>query len=1007
MKTTATGKLTIAYLKKLSRYNFFATAFAIFIATLSLLWMLFHIGGDKDTVLFADYIYALAAIIGGVWACQTAYRTRYGAVQTEPRLQLAWLLMGTGMVINSIGGFYYGYLEYIGQPPFPSLADVFFNLFYPFTFIGLLLIPTTFRFRMRTALDALIAALCLLGVSWFFVIGPLYFANVRQATTFPAVLTLITSLSYPCEDLVILLALLLLIQRGIEPVLRFALLLFGVGFLFETWADAAYAYTNGIFHMYQTGTPYIDPFWIMAYLLQGLAGLYMYTAIVRRTYTARIKQGEAAPYVEEAAYIPSETSLNAWQRFQSLLVYIPLTLMLGLMVYGEATHDDAIADSLTMLTALTGTLVATRYFLATRENEKLLRERERRRQESDRLHHIMTQLAQALDIDYLRERIVSMAISELGFDSAMLLLVEDLDHPHNHLPHLLVTATSISTNTVSWRLQGDNALYRTYLLGKECELDWQAHQFDLPTEIQTWQQGYHIPVMVFFPLSYQGKLLGSLGVSRRSAPPLCPYDISVMRAYTEQATALIEHAHLYQEAHEHETFARAMINIATRLNAAVVEPAEISQLICEEAATALRADYVLFYVSGGNGQLMPLATYIADPEPGASPQDWPTIYPYEYEAQTVNSLQPVILYVQQPQVTGPLSMPDLVTPAMALSAPTQSMYPVPVGSRELRRYRAPTLREHLARHYVHTAILAPLVARGDPVGLLIFARAHHAGAGDRRAFDQSDLSQAQDFAEQAGVAFTNAQLYQRVRADHKRLQELDQLKDQFMTTASHELRTPLTAVQGYIELMAQYGDALPPDQRNEFLQKARRGCEELVVLLGNVMDASRLEVEAGIKPALMQRVSVREMIDNVILLIEPHLTQEQREVRMQIPSNLHVYADPVRLRQVLMNISTNALKYSPVGTSIGFSARASLDRSPYVIISVSDKGKGIRPQDQKLLFQRFVRLESDINSPVRGSGLGLYISRRLVEAMGGKIWIESRGVAGEGSTFHIQLPIAY
>ena len=77
-----------------------------------------------------------------------------------------------------------------------------------------------------------------------------------------------------------------------------------------------------------------------------------------------------------------------------------------------------------------------------------------------------------------------------------------------------------------------------------------------------------------------------------------------------------------------------------------------------------------------------------------------------------------------------------------------------------------------------------------------------------------------------------------------------------------------------------------------------------------------------------------------------------------------------------------------------------------MIISITDRGKGIAPEDHAQLFQRFVRLESDLNSPVRGSGLGLYISRRLVEAMGGKIWIESRGIPGEGSTFHIQLPLA-
>ena len=250
------------------------------------------------------------------------------------------------------------------------------------------------------------------------------------------------------------------------------------------------------------------------------------------------------------------------------------------------------------------------------------------------------------------------------------------------------------------------------------------------------------------------------------------------------------------------------------------------------------------------------------------------------------------------------------------------------------------------------------------------------------------------------------QLYQQLQAAHQHLRELDQLKDQFLMTASHELRTPLTSVQGYLALMSQFHDQLPPEKHWEYLQKAQRSCEILVMLLSNVMDASRLEVDADICPAQFESVSVHDMIQSVMNLIEPHVTQEQREVHFHVPPRLQVRADTGCLRQVLLNISMNALKYSPPRTSIAFSAQVVTDSSSDVVISVTDKGKGIAPYDQARLFKRFVRLESDINSPVRGSGLGLYISRRLVEAMGGKIWIESKGIPGEGTTFHIQLPMA-
>src|SRR5437660_8609058 len=198
------------------------------------------------------------------------------------------------------------------------------------------------------------------------------------------------------------------------------------------------------------------------------------------------------------------------------------------------------------------------------------------------------------------------------------------------------------------------------------------------------------------------------------------------------------------------------------------------------------------------------------------------------------------------------------------------------------------------------------------------------------------------------------QLYQQLQRANQHLRELDELKHQSLMPASHELRTPLTAVQGYLELMAQLHDQLPHQKRWEYLQKARRSCDILVMLLSNVMDASRLEVDADIDPAQMESVSIQEMIQSVLNLLEPRVTQEQREVDLHIPPDLHVRADPGRLRQVLLNISINALKYSPPPTPIAFSAQIATD-SHSAVISVTDSGKGIAPEDQSRVFQRFVR----------------------------------------------------
>ncbi len=248
------------------------------------------------------------------------------------------------------------------------------------------------------------------------------------------------------------------------------------------------------------------------------------------------------------------------------------------------------------------------------------------------------------------------------------------------------------------------------------------------------------------------------------------------------------------------------------------------------------------------------------------------------------------------------------------------------------------------------------------------------------------------------------QLYEHLQADYQHLRELNQLKDQWLMAASHELRTPLTSVQGYLELMVQFQDEIPSDRVRDYLQKAHRSCEEVVTLLGDLMDVGCLEAEAEEHPAQVEHVSVQDIIQSVMNYIEPRVIQEQREVDLHIPPHLQVQANPGQLRQVLLNISINALKYSPPSTPITFSAHAAPDSNSAVVISVSDRGKGIAPQHQASVFQPFVRLQRDIASSIQGSGLGLYISYRLIEAMGGKIWIESDGIPGQGTTMHIQLP---
>ncbi|MEO8972318.1 MAG: ATP-binding protein [Ktedonobacteraceae bacterium] len=261
-------------------------------------------------------------------------------------------------------------------------------------------------------------------------------------------------------------------------------------------------------------------------------------------------------------------------------------------------------------------------------------------------------------------------------------------------------------------------------------------------------------------------------------------------------------------------------------------------------------------------------------------------------------------------------------------------------------------------------------------------------------FSQEEKRVLSMFASQFSVVLENADITIQLRAAYERQKELDKLKDQFIMTASHELRTPLTAVQGYIELLKEHNLTLAAERRAEFIAKAHRSCDELTLMLSNIMDANR--VQSDIESARLDTVSLAAAVQHILEILDTTVRREKRTVEVEIPDGTFVVADSMRLRQILLNICSNALKYSPPESSIEI--RATVD-DEWVTVHIQDHGFGVPLEFQEQLFERFVRLERDMNSPTRGAGLGLSICQQLVGAMGGRIWVESTGIAGEGSTF--------
>ena len=252
----------------------------------------------------------------------------------------------------------------------------------------------------------------------------------------------------------------------------------------------------------------------------------------------------------------------------------------------------------------------------------------------------------------------------------------------------------------------------------------------------------------------------------------------------------------------------------------------------------------------------------------------------------------------------------------------------------------------------------------------------------------------------------------------RRLDQLEQLKDQFITNVNHELRNPTMALQGYVELLRLRHEKVTPERRGQLIERAARASDDLVALLTSVLETQRFD--SGTQEFIAEAVNVRATLEDAARLIDPREgNMIERELRVHIPEALEVWGEHVRLRQILTNLLSNALKYSSSGTPVEVSAHTVLEAHPgegrpwrstasaarqTVEMQVRDHGLGIPPEQMPLLFKRFVRLPRDLASNVVGNGLGLHLCRTLAEAMGGTIWVESTGVEGEGSTFIVRLP---
>jgi signal transduction histidine kinase/DNA-binding response OmpR family regulator len=333
------------------------------------------------------------------------------------------------------------------------------------------------------------------------------------------------------------------------------------------------------------------------------------------------------------------------------------------------------------------------------------------------------------------------------------------------------------------------------------------------------------------------------------------------------------------------------------------------------------------------------------------------------------------------------ALTTVIEDAVALLYPQGSGEPVILRMEELAGDAGADIPESLF-------LMMPVLARGSPIGVLA---CDNRTTG--RAIGESTLAMLQTFSAHAASAIENAQLFQELDEKGREIEAANRHKSEFLANMSHELRTPLNAVIGFSEVLLEKMFGELNDKQEEYVGDILDSGRHLLSLINDVLDLSK--IEAGQMELSPRTFSLPSALENALTLVKERA--QSRGVKLEFdaedcPETL--VADERKFKQILLNLLSNAVKFTEAGGTVRLEAKRTGDMLAFAIV---DTGIGISDPDQAAIFDAFRQAEGEYVRKAEGTGLGLTLSRRMVELHGGRIWVES--TVGEGSTFTFTLPV--
>jgi signal transduction histidine kinase len=468
------------------------------------------------------------------------------------------------------------------------------------------------------------------------------------------------------------------------------------------------------------------------------------------------------------------------------------------------------------------------------------------------------------------------------------------------------------------------------------------------------------------PLLREGTPIGVLSVNRTVVRPFTDKQIDLVQTFADQAVIAIENVRLFDE-----------VQARTR---------ELSESLRQQTATA----DVLKVISRSAFDLKSVLQTLVESAGRLCGADYATITrqkdgvlffaeAYGYSSEFIEYVKAMPVERGRGTATGRALLEGRVIHIADVLADPEYTW---AEAQRLGGYR--------------TVLAVPMMREGVPMGVLTLTRS------EVRPFSEKQIELVSTFADQAAIAIENVRLFEEIQDKSKQLAEASEHKSQFLASMSHELRTPLNAIIGLTEMMVTNAARFGTEKALEPLRRVNAAGSHLLSLINEILDLSK--IEAGKLDLNLEPVNLSRLIDEVIGTARQLAEKNKNRLVIEAQENLgRLNADSMRLKQILLNLLSNACKFTKEG-EVTLRVRKVADGRDWVELAVADSGIGMTAGQQAKLFQDFTQADSLTARRYGGTGLGLAISRKLARMMGGDVTVTSE--PGKGSVFTVRLPAA-